>query len=259
MMIKLVCNILSFFTDPKNTRMILLGGIIVLTFFLFRQCEATSAAKGEVTRITNNQIALTDSIQNYKDKWGNSVGEIRGLVLKIEELNDSIEIEKNKPPISIVDTEFIIKDSIVEVPVETVDTIINNYSSALTFNTYKEWNKSWRKVSGSIPFNFLNGEIEYGNANFNIEQKIWLNAQISKNTDTQEVFVNIKTDYPSVTFNSANAILIDRSTKEFKQFSKGIRKTMGVGLHIGAGLTGNGNITPYVGIGLGYTPKFLQW
>jgi len=258
MMIKLVCNILSFFTDPKNTRMILLGGIIVLTFFLFRQCEATSAAKGEVTRITNNQIALTDSIQNYKDKWGNSVGEIRGLVLKIEELNDSIEIEKNKPPITIIETKTKIVEKIVEVPVKTIDTVIGSYESAITFNNNASWDKSYRNVNATIPYSISNDSISLGEASIDIKQNIWLSASILQDTKTEEVFVKLKTDYPGVTFNDATGIMIDPNSKGLNKIRRKSRKTLGIGFQLGLGYSGN-TVAPYVGIGLGYTPKFLQW
>jgi len=40
-------NIIGILTDPKNTRMFLLGGIVVLCILLFRQCEETEIAKGE--------------------------------------------------------------------------------------------------------------------------------------------------------------------------------------------------------------------
>ena len=45
-------NIIGMLTDPKNTRMFLLGGIVVLCFLLLRQCEATEEAKGEANNAT---------------------------------------------------------------------------------------------------------------------------------------------------------------------------------------------------------------
>jgi hypothetical protein len=52
--------------------------------------------------------------------------------------------------------------------------------------------------------------------------------------------------------------LIDQKGKAFKSLQYENRKTLGIGLQLGVGLSGNG-IGPYVGIGLNYTPKFLQW
>ena len=61
-------NILGIITDPKNTRMFLLGGIVVLCILLLRQCQATDEAKGEASRIENNWKASLDTIQNYIDE-----------------------------------------------------------------------------------------------------------------------------------------------------------------------------------------------
>ena len=80
-MILIIKNILGIITDPKNTRMFLLGGIGVLLFLLLKQCNETEVAKGEVTRFQNNLSAANDTILNYVNEKGESVGEIKGLSL----------------------------------------------------------------------------------------------------------------------------------------------------------------------------------
>ena len=143
-MIVIVKNILGIITDPKNTRMFLLGGMAVLFLLLMRQCNETANAKGEVTRIQNNLVAANDTIRNYIDENGNSVGEIKGLSL--DELKDSLEIERNKPPITIVKTKTKIVEKIVEIPVESRDTIIvqgnNQFNSVVSFSSDSAWDKS---------------------------------------------------------------------------------------------------------------------
>jgi hypothetical protein len=57
-MMLIVKNILGILTDPKNTRMFLLGGIAVLSLLLLRQCGKTSEAKNEVVRVVNNQMEM---------------------------------------------------------------------------------------------------------------------------------------------------------------------------------------------------------
>ena len=105
-------NIIGILTDPKNTRMFLLGGIVVLCILLFRQCEETEIAKGEVTRIDNNWKASLDTIQNYIDENGNAAAQIRALDLSLEELENELKFEKGKPPITVIKTETIIKTKI---------------------------------------------------------------------------------------------------------------------------------------------------
>lgn len=253
-------NIISFLT--KNIKMTLVIIIVIVSLLFFRQCEKTKDYKDEVTRITNNQIAMADKIKNYKNKEGNNAAEKKALTLKIEELRDSIKYEKNKPPVTIIETEFVIKDSIIEVPVYAKDTITGNndeFKSALTFSKRNEFNKSWRNIDVFVPFNYNEGRIDYGNASINLEQKIWLNATLSRNPNTKEVYANVSTDYPNVTFNQANGIFIDPNNSENRKFLRSVRKTLGIGLHLGAGFNSEGFPTPVVSIGINYTPKFLQF
>lgn len=255
-------NIIAILTDPKNTRMFLLGGIVVLCILLFRQCEQTTLAKGEASRIDNNWKASLDTIQNYIDKDGNSIAQIRALNLSLDEIKGELKFEKNKPPLTIIKTETVIKEVIVEVPVIILDTVVNNttgvFNSALTFSDKKEWGKSFRSIDGLIPYETTDSIITFGNANIELQQNIFLTASLIRDNKTKELFVNLLTDYPGTTFNSAEGILINQKSKAFKSLQYENRKTLGLGLQLGVGLSGT-QISPYVGIGLNYTPKFLQW
>ena len=239
-------NIIGILTDPKNTRMFLLGGIVVLCMLLLRQCQATDEAKGEANKISNNWKASLDTIDNYIDKNGNAVAEIRALNLSLEEIVDELEFEKGKPPV------------IVEVPVTVIDTVVGNFNSALSLSDTATWGKSFRDVSVFVPYELNDLNVNFGNATIELNQNIFLTASLIRDTKTKELFVNLLTDYPGTTFNSAQGILIDQQGKAFKSLQYENRKTLGIGLQLGVGLSGNG-IGPYVGIGLNYTPKFLQW
>ena len=251
-------NIIGILTDPKNTRMFLLGGIVVLCMLLLRQCQATDEAKGEANKISNNWKASLDTIDNYIDKNGNAVAEIRALNLSLEEIVDELEFEKGKPPVTIIKTETVIQEVIVEVPVTVIDTVVGNFNSALSLSDTATWGKSFRDVSVFVPYELNDLNINFGNATIELNQNIFLTASLIRDTKTKELFVNLLTDYPGTTFNSAQGILIDQQGKAFKSLQYENRKTLGIGLQLGVGLSGNG-IGPYVGIGLNYTPKFLQW
>ena len=251
-------NIIGILTDPKNTRMFLLGGIVVLCMLLLRQCQATDEAKGEANKISNNWKASLDTIDNYIDKNGNAVAEIRALNLSLEEIVGELEFEKGKPPVTIIKTETVIQEVIVEVPVTVIDTVVGNFNSALSLSDTATWGKSFRDVSVFVPYELNDLNVNFGNATIELNQNIFLTASLIRDTKTKELFVNLLTDYPGTTFNSAQGILIDQQGKAFKSLQYENRKTLGIGLQLGVGLSGNG-IGPYVGIGLNYTPKFLQW
>ena len=261
-MILIIKNILGILTDPKNTRMFLLGGIGVLLFLLLRQCNETEEAKGEVTRFQNNLVAANDTILNYVNEKGEAVGEIKGLSLSLEELRDSLEYEKGRPPITIVKYKTIIEEKIIEVAVVTKDTIIkqgnNNFNSILSFNSDSNWTKSSRTINVDLPYS-LTDSLTFGSATIGLKQNIWLDATLSQDVKSKEIFIKLTSDYPGTTFNSTKGIMIDRKSKEFKSLQMQNRKPFGFGLNIGMGLTGTGDITPYIGIGVSWNPKLLQW
>ena len=139
-----------------------------------------------------------------------------------------------------------------------VDTVFNDFNSALTFSDKKEWGKSFRDINVFVPYQTLDNTLSFGNATIDLKQNIFLSASLTRDVITKELFVNLLTDYPGTTFNSAEGILIDQNSNAFKSLQYQNRKTLGVGLQLGIGFSGNG-FAPYVGIGLNYTPKFLQW
>ena len=261
-MIVIVKNILGILTDPKNTRMFLLGGMVVLFFLLMRQCNETANAKGEVTRIQNNLEAANDTIRNYIDENGNSVGEIKGLSLTIDELKDSLEIERNKPPITIVKTKTKIVEKIVEIPVESRDTIIvqgnNQFNSVVSFSSDSSWDKSSRSLSVSLPY-MLSDSLTFGNAKIDLIQDIWLDATLSQDQSTKEIFIKLTSDYPGTTFNSTQGIMVDTKSDAFKSLQMQNRKPFGLGVNLGVGVTGDGQFGPYIGLGVSWSPKILQW
>jgi hypothetical protein len=261
-MILIINKIVGVLTNPKNTRMFLVGGMAVLVMLLLRQCNQTEAAKGEVTRFQNNLIAANDTIRNYVNMNGESVGEIKGLSLSLEELQDSLEYEKGRPPVTIIKYRTIIKESLVNVPVITKDTVTiqgnTRFKSILSFTADSNWSKSSRSIDVNLPYSFADS-LNFGTATIRLKQNIWLGATLSQDVTTKEIFIKLSSDYPGTIFNSAEGIMINRKSKEFKSLQIQNRKQFGIGLNIGIGVTGTGGLTPYIGFGLSYNPKLLQW
>jgi len=251
-------NILSFLFNPKNGRLLTMIVLVVLALLLFRQCEQTRKAEWETTRISNNLKASQDTIRNYVDKNGNSAAEIRALTLTLDEAKEMVEFEKNRPPVTVIKYETKIVEKLVEIPVASIDTVIGNFNSAAVIASEASWGKSSRKIKTTVPYSFTDGKATFGDATIDLEQNIFLTASILRDKKTKEVFVNLSTDYPGTKFNSAQGIMIDQSSSGFRDLQRQSRKSLGLGLQLGMGFTGNG-ISPYVGIGLNYTPKFLQW
>tara|TARA_B100001778_G_scaffold325881_1_gene321861 strand:+ start:1178 stop:1933 length:756 start_codon:yes stop_codon:yes gene_type:complete len=242
----------------KNIKLVMGVGIVILIMLLLRQCNSTRVAKDEVIRITNNNLALTDTINNYIDENGILNGEIRGLHLKVGELGDEVKYEKNKPPVTVVEYITEIRDSIVfEAIVDpSIAQLDGTYIHPVSFADSIKFGKSSRIIDFKMPIFSKDSIITTGGGKLNLTQDIWLEASLSQNLKSKEVFVNLKTDYPGLQFNSAKGILIKRD-EEYKAFSRSQRKEFGLGLQLGIGYTDK--VTPYIGIGIQYSPKIFQW
>lgn len=259
----MISDIFKVLTDSKTVRTALVLTIVFLIFLLMQQCGKTRSAKEDIIRLKNNGKALQDTVRNYKDKWGNSVGEILGLKLTLKELSDSLKYEKKRPPITIIEVRTEIVEKIKEVPVYIRDTLIIQdtlkFESELCIAESDTFGKSSRSISVGVPFSVKNS-LRFGKANIEIKQNIWLSASMLQDKKTKEVFVQVKTDYPNATFNNLKGILIDQSSKEFKGLKNSHKKSFGLGINLGMGyMPLTNSFGPYLGIGISYNPKFLQW
>lgn len=252
-------NMLSALSNSKITRILPAVGAIVLILLFLRQCEQTKRAKWETTRIKNNWAASLDTIRNYVDKDGKASAEIRALTLTLREAKREIKFKRSKPPVTVIKYKTQIIERLVKIPVASIDTVIGDFTSAAIIVSESSWDKSSRKVKTTVPYSFTKGMTTFGEATIDLEQNIFLTAAIVRDKKTKEVFVNLSTDYPGTRFNSAQGIVIDQKDSGFRDLQMQNRKSLGLGLQLGVGVIGNGTIRPYVGIGLNYTPKFLQW
>ena len=242
----------------ENLKFILIVIVVALTMLLLRQCESTSKAKGEVTRLQNNQRALEDTLSHFIDENGELTATMRGLVYTIDELEESLDYEKSKPPVTII--EYVTEVKEVIIPETIIDTIgqrpDGTFIHLLQMIDSARFDKSFRNIEVNVPV-WIDTTINAGKAEIKISQGIWLNANLYQDTKTKEVFIELKTDYPGITFNNAQGVLVQKD-EGFKGFSFSRRKQFGLGVHLGLGFTGQ-NISPYVGVGVHYSPKLLQW
>lgn len=277
-MIGIVTNIIKFITDPKNTRMLLFAGIVLFALLFLRQCNATQKAKAqalleqqEKKRIQNNWEASLDTLKQFKVGDSTNRAQISGYELTLNELETKysdlladFEIEKNKPPKVLIKTEYIIKEVIKEVPVYvTVDS--NGVKSFEFSDSLKHNENNWRSLSGKIPFiiDTIGSEprVIPQEGSFLVQFGMNLNLGLFQDTETRKVMIKADSDYPGIEFTSIEGASILDDPKN-KKVLRSLRKSFGLGVNIGYGIGFNGsNITsgPYIGLGVSYQPKFLQW
>ena len=264
-----------------NSRAIYLIGIAVLVMLLLKQCNATADAKKEAERNFNNLLAERDSVRVLESKNGNMLVERAAFQLKYnelteeqEELIDRLELSGKRKPSVVIQTEVVYKDTSIMVPVAATQEGDNTYLKFTHNPTLPGTNRLL--IAGQLPytvdtdtiwdpsdkskFKFVSTVIP-GTAKLSMEQKIDLVTGLYTDPKTGRLFVRASTSFPGITFSEMQALdMVDDPAT--KKALKQARKPFGIGFSIGYGLTvgKDGYIAgPSVGLGLTYSPKWLQF
>lgn len=251
----------------KYSSYILLGIVAILVLSLINQCNNSSDLKKEINRQHNNILAMTDSLTQYKDKLGRTIAEKHAYQLTQEELRDSLGFEKKKhvDVISYVNTTVGITDTIYQKTYidRTVRDTVYLDNGTIRLNTADNFGKSSRQLSLELPY-YVDSLLHTGDAKIDLRQNIFVESWLEKNAKTGETMVFLRSDYPNMTFNSGMGIVATTTPK----YDKSMRKTKGIGISVGpqVGLSYDlkrKQLAPTIGIGVGvglnYTPKWLQW
>ena len=124
--------------------------------------------------------------------------------------------------------------------------------------------KSSCSFSVNIPYNVNENKLFTGDATFALDQNIFVEGWLERNTKTNETYIHLRSDYPGLVFNSGLGIVAEPS----KKYDRSMRKSNGIGLAIGPNFSFsydfiNQRFVPTVGLGITigytYTPKVLQW
>ena len=274
-------SIYKFLKDPKNTRLIIFIGFLVLLLLFLRQCNQTQKAKQEaekermeLVRVKNNYVAASDSLKQYKIDSKTTRAEILGFELTLSELQNEYKdllgkytIEKNKPPRTIIEIRYEYIDRIVEVPIyiARIDSLGRgklHFTDSAKFDNF-----NYRYFTGDIPFRIdtitkPNAFIP-GNGTFAFTQGMSLRVGLFQDKNNKKVYIKAETDYPGITFTSLKGASI-MDDEESKKAARQLRKQFSVGASAGYGLmynigSGNFGTGPYIGLGINYQPKWLQW
>jgi hypothetical protein len=204
------------------------------------------------------------------------VVEKSSLELKVSELSeeqkdliDRLAYESSKDPEIIIQTEIVYRDTGIK-----ARSIANKTSdSSGNFEiAYKPTlpGKNKFSIEGKVPYKVhavkdslgISATVTSdGDATLAVKQTLDVVAGLSTDPVTKMLMVRLSTDFPGVTFAGINGIkIVDNA--ESRKAMKDTRKNFGVGFNLGYGLgfTTNGyNLGPYLGIGIHYSPKILQF
>lgn len=250
----------------RNLKWVLAVAVLVLFMCLVRSCNLNDEAKKEKQRLENNILALNDTLKNYK-KNGVTYATMRALQLRIDELADSLKLERGKTPVTIINYVTSIDDTVYLASDVVHDTAYINGllvdRGVVVSDRSDRFGKSTRHINVRTPYRVVEGNLltVTDSTVVLLEQDIWLESALYKDRKGY-TYIQLKTDYPSVLFNNGTGILVDNG----KKYEYSARKSfgLGIGFQVGYGMCfpdGRLRMSPYVGIGLGlqWNPKFLQF
>lgn len=234
-------------------------GLVVLLVSLFTisivQHHKITDLKHTVEVVQNNSSALADSLVYYQDSNGQLNAEKQALILTVKDVRDSLELEKNKEPITVVKYKTIIKEVIVSEPQLVQDT--STHESQILWSEHRDYGKSSFAFDLKIPYTLQDSTLTLGASSLTFEQNIWCQTSLMYNKDLKKIYVNITTDYPNTKFNDAQGILVEDS-EPLDNLKYSSRKNWGIGIQVGYGASKDG-LSPYLGIGISYQPRWLQF
>lgn len=272
-----VKNVLNLITS-RGFMIIAIG---ILLFLFLKQCGATRNAEAEAKREHNNYLASIDSVRIIKKERDHAIYEKSAFQLRVDELNEEqremikkLDLNNNgrgNTPRTVIQYVVQYKEVIKNIP-STVEKDPNG-GEMITFIYNPELKgKNKFKIEGKVPYivEILKDptdstkyftEITPGGTTLDIQQSIDLVTGIYMDPKSKRIMTRVSTTFPGLTFSEINSFDITDSP-ETRSLMKAARKEFGLGINLGYGLgfSGNGiNTGAYIGIGLHYSPKFLQF
>lgn len=278
--IKKVSEILESTSKIFSNRLVLIGIIILLIFLSIRQCERANGAEADSKRQHNNYLAMKDSVRVIKKEKDLLVVEKSAMEMKVSELSEEqkglikkLGLKSNgkkETPTVITDVQIVYVDRFINVPTKVEKDKDGKESITFTHSPQMKGNNSLT-ISGKIPYTFdviksdkedlVFTKLNPGKAELDIKQNIEITTGIYRDPETKRLMTRVATEYPGIEFKDVNSFTI-LDTKENRDALKAARKPYGIGVNFGIGLAANQKgIGPgiYLGLGIQYSPKFLQF
>ena len=258
--------------------MILIIAILLMLFL--RQCNETKYAKEEAKREHNNYLAQRDSVRLISKDRDKAVYEKSAFEIKVSELTKEqkdlitrLELKTNgrgNTPKTVIQTVTVYRDTFVNIQSNVID------DSSGTFLTFKYEpvlkDKNKFSLSGKTPYDIqfykkpgdsvnVYAKLNPGATEVIMSQNIDLVTGIYRDPKTNRLMTRVSTSYPNMTFSDINSFDIT-DNPDTRKIMKKARKEFGIGFNAGYGILGSptGIRTGIIiGVGLHYTPRFLQF
>jgi hypothetical protein len=272
-------NNLIYKTITSRFSMLLVIAILLMLFL--RQCNETKYAKEEAKREHNNYLAQLDSVRLISKDRDKAVYEKSSFEIKVSELEKDqkeligrLELKTNgrgNTPKTVIQTVTEYVDTFRNVQSNVIEDTAGG--TTLTFKyepVLKDKNKF--SLSGKTPYVIefyknpgdsltVYAKLRPGNTEIIMNQNIDLVTGIYRDPKNKRLMTRVSTSYPNMTFSDINSFDIT-DNPDTRKIMKKARKEFGIGFNVGYGILGSpsGVRTGIImGVGLHYTPRFLQF
>jgi hypothetical protein len=273
-------GIFSKVLSVLSSKFSMLAVIVILGMLFLKQCGKTAHMEAEAKREHNNYLASLDSVRTIKSDNGRLIQEKSAYELKASELSKSQKdlihqlglksSGRGNTPSSVINIVTEIRDSVKIASTIVKDT---NGDESINFlhNPQMPGNNKL-KITGKTPYTIslhvdpldstkYIATILPGLTSLNLEQNIDITTGIYRDPKTKRMMTRVTTDYPGLTFNDINSFDIT-DNPDTRKALKAARKEFGLGVQVGYGISGSSaGLSPgfYIGFGVHYSPRFLQF
>lgn len=268
-------------TDIMGSRIFLIVALAVVVMLLLKQCGAADAAEAEAKRQHNNYLASQDSVRTIKSDLNHTIVEKSAYELTVAELSDDqkelihqLGLKANgrgTTPNIVIQTTGQYEGNFKSIPSTIVKDPNGNEYITFTYDPKLVGNNQL-KIAGKTGYRLeINrdpadstkyiGKVIPGETELTVNQKIDIVTGIYREPKSKRLMTRVSTTFPNMTFSDVNSFDIT-DDPDTRAALKAARKPFGLGLQVGYGIHGNTTgIYPgyYVGFGISYSPKWLQF
>jgi len=263
-----------------SSRFLMLAVIVIMILLFLKQCGETAHMEAEAKREHNNYLASLDSVRTIKSENGHLIQEKSAYELKVSDLSKSqkelihqLGLKSSgrvNTPNTVINVVTEIRDS-----VKIASTVVKDPNGDESINFLHNPTMSGNnklKITGKTPYTISlrvdpSDSTKYistilpGLTSLILEQNIDITTGIYRDHKTKRMMTRVTTTYPGLTFNDINSFDIT-DNPDTRKTLKAARKEFGLGVQIGYGIFGvsTGPLPGfYIGFGVHYSPRFLQF